>query len=145
MSPITGRKLRDRHGRGMRGPGVVPRVPGRPELATPRDRFDNLVLAVAERVEQRCVRSHGADRLGLIEYAVEDAPLVPHDWATDHVPLASLVRGAGTTASRLVLFRRPIEHRCASRDELADLIHVVIVEQLADLLGIPPSEVDPNF
>lgn len=134
------RRIRDRHGRGARGPGVMPRQPGVPELPTDRERFDAIVLAVAEAVERRC-----AHRLGLIEYAVEEAPLVPDDWGTDQVPLASLVRGSGTRATRLVLFRRPIQHRAPTRDECEQLVRVVITEQLADLLGVPAEEIDPDY
>src|SRR3954454_2553628 len=100
------RRIRDRRGRGMRGPAVVPAVPGRPELRTARERFDDLALGIVTEIEARW-----QDRLGLVEYAVEDAPQVPDDWATGTVPLSSLMRGTGATPTRLVLFRRPIEHR----------------------------------
>lgn len=118
----------------------MPRRPGVPELPTDRERFDAIVLAVAHSVERRC-----AHRLGLIEYAVEEAPLVPDDWGVDQVPLASLVRGSGTTATRLVLFRRPIQHRAISREECEELVRVVITEQLADLLGVSAEEIDPDY
>ena len=134
------RRRRDRHGRGMRGPGVVPRVPGQPELRTPRERFDDLALGVVMEVDARW-----QDRLGLVEYAVEDTPLVPDDWATETVPLSSLVRGSGTTPTRLVIFRRPIEHRCETRTDLEALVLTVVVEQVAELLGIEPEQVDPRY
>jgi len=124
----------------MRGPGVVPRVPGRPELLTRRERFDDLALGIVTEIDARW-----ADHLGLVEYAVEDTPLVPDDWQLDDVPLASLVRGSGATPTRLVLFRRPIEHRCESRTELEDMVLMVVVEQIAELLGIEPERVDPRY
>lgn len=133
-------RRRDRHGRGMRGPGVVPRVPGQPELRTPRERFDDLALGIVMEIDERW-----QDRLGLVEYAVEDTPLVPDDWTTETVPLASLVRGSGTTPTRLVLFRRPIEHRAETRSDLEALVLTVVVEQIADLLGIEPEQVDPRY
>ena len=37
----------------MRGPAVLPRDPGTPELPTARDRFDELVLAVVSDIEER--------------------------------------------------------------------------------------------
>ena len=137
-------RRRDRHGRGMRGPGVVPAVPGTPMMRTRRERFDDLALGIVEEIDERW-----QDRLGLVEYAVEDTPLVPDGWADgwhDHpVPLASLVRGSGATPTRLVLFRRPIEHRCETRADLEALILTVVVEQVADLLGIEPERVDPRY
>jgi len=124
----------------MRGPAVRPRDPGSPELRTRRERFDALVLDVVTELDERW-----QEHLGLVEYAVEDAPLIPDDWETDRVPLASLVRGSGSTPSRLVVFRRPIEHRSASRADLEQLVVSVVVEQLAELLGIEPREVDPRY
>ena len=124
----------------MRGPAVLPRQPGRPELRTPRERFDELALDIVTEVDQRW-----QDRLGLVEYAVEDAPLIPDDWSPDTVPLSSLVRGTGATPTRLVLFRRPIEHRAETRDDLEALVHTVVVEQLAELLDLTPDQVDERY
>jgi predicted Zn-dependent protease with MMP-like domain len=123
----------------MRGPAVMPRRPGKPELRTERERFDALVLGIVTDIDERW-----SDRLGLVEYAVEDAPLIPDDW-TGHVPLSSLVRGTGTQATRLVLFRRPIEHRCETRSDLEAMVLTVVVEQVAELLGIDAAEVDPRY
>ena len=81
----------------------------------------------------------------LVEYAVEDAPQIPDDWETDQVPLSSLVRGSGATPTRLVLFRRPIEHRAETRADLEALVLTVVVEQVAELLGIDPEQVDPRY
>lgn len=134
------RRTRDRRGRGMRGPAVLPAVPGRPELRTARERFDDLALGIVTEVDRRW-----QDRLGLVEYAVEDTPHLPDDWSTDTVPLSSLVRGSGATPTRLVLFRRPIEHRCDSREELEALVLTVVVEQIAELLGLDAEEVDPRY
>lgn len=124
----------------MRGPAILPERPGRPALRTPRERFDELALDLVTEVDQRW-----QDRLGLVEYAVEDAPQIPDDWTSDTVPLASLVRGTGATPTRLVLFRRPIEHRAESRAELEALVLTVVVEQVAELLGIDPELVDPRY
>ncbi|GAA5150443.1 metallopeptidase family protein [Nocardioides marinquilinus] len=133
------RRTRDRHGRGMRGPAVMPRVPGTPELRTARDRFDDLVLAVVTEVEERW-----KERLGLVEYAVEETPQLPDDWGEASVPLSSLVRGSGSRPTRIVLFRRPIEHRAETRTDLEAMVLTVVVEQVAELLGIAPEDVDPR-
>lgn len=86
-----------------------------------------------------------SDRLGLVEYAVEDTPQLPDDWEPGTVPLSSLVRGSGATPTRLVVFRRPLEHRAADRMELEAMVLTVVVEQVAELLGIDPSQVDPRY
>ena len=124
----------------MRGPAILPERPGEPVLPTPRERFDELVLEVVADIERRW-----ADRLGLVEYGVEDAPQIPDDWATGTVPLSSLVRGSGGQPTRLVLFRRPIEHRCETRADLDALVLTILVEQVAELLGIDPADVDPRY
>jgi predicted Zn-dependent protease with MMP-like domain len=134
------RLTRDRRGRGQRGPGIVPRDPGVPERPTRRERFDRLVLDIVTEVDARWHR-----QLGIVEYAVEDTPLLPDDWGEDTVPLSSLIRGAGGEASRLVLFRRPIEHRCETRAELEAMVLTLVVEQVAELLGLPPEDVDPRY
>lgn len=124
----------------MRGPAVMPRVPGQPETPTRRERFDELVLSIVTEIDERW-----QDRLGLVEYAVEDAPQIPDDWASETVPLSSLIRGSGSTPSRLVVFRRPIEHRCETRGDLEAMVLTVIVEQVAELLGIDADQVDPRY
>lgn len=127
----------------MRGPGVLPAglggEPRTPPARTRRGRFDDLVLGVVAEIEEAW-----RDRLGLVEYAVEDTPLLPDDWA-EAVPLSALVRGQGATPTRLVLFRRPIEHRATSREELEALVLTVVVEQVAELLGIDAEDVDPRY
>lgn len=124
----------------MRGPAVLPAVPGRPALRTPRERFDALALGIVTEIDHRW-----QDRLGLVEYAVEDTPQLPDDWSTTTVPLSSLVRGSGTTPTRLVIFRRPIERRCEGRADLEAMVLTIVVEQVAELLGIPAEDVDPRY
>ena len=114
----------------MRGPAVVPRDPRRPELRTARERFDDLALGIVT---------------DLVEYAVEDAPQIPDDWDSGTVPLSSLVRGSGADPTRLVLFRRPIEHRCETRTDLEAMVLTVVVEQVAERLGIDAELVDPRY
>jgi predicted Zn-dependent protease with MMP-like domain len=109
-------------------------------MPTSGERFDALVLDLVADLEERW-----ADRLGLVEYAVEDAPQIPDDWHPDTVPLSSLVRGARGAPTRLVLFRRPIEHRAETRLELEALVLTVLVEQVAELLGIDAELVDPRY
>lgn len=134
------RRARDRRGRGMRGPGILPADPGTPALRTARQKFDQLVLDVVTPLDERWQH-----HLGLVEYAVEDAPMLPDDWGDETVPLSSLVRGKGQDPTRLVIFRRPVEHRATNRDELEAMVHTVVVEQLAELLNLTPGQVDERY
>ena len=142
----TGRRAgrrRDRRGRGLRGPTLLPgpHAPsGVPAVRSPRAAFDSIVLAFATDLETRW-----HTELGLVEFAVEEAPMVDEDWRADTVPLASLVRGTGGSPDRLVLFRRPIELRSATRGDLSAMVLTVLVEQVSELLGRPPEEVDPRY
>jgi hypothetical protein len=127
----------------MRGPGVLPgplSPGGVPAVRSPKAAFDAVVLSVVQDLEQRW-----HDELGLVEFAVEETPLLPDDWDSGTVPLASLVRGAGSRPTRLVLFRRPIELRSDSRDDLFAMVLTVLVEQVSELLGRPPEEIDPRY
>lgn len=133
-------RRRDRRGRGLRGPGVLPRVPGVPELRTARDRFDALTLSIISEIDGRW-----SSHLPLVEYAVEDTPQVPDDWRADQVPLSSLIRGSGAKPTRIVLFRRPIEHRCETRSDLEAMVLTVVVEQVAELLNVEPQVIDPRY
>jgi predicted Zn-dependent protease with MMP-like domain len=105
-----------------------------------RAAFDELVLGVVQELEERW-----SQELGLVEFAVEETPLVPDDWSADTVPLATLVRGSGAAPTRLVLFRRPIELRSETRDDLSAMVLTVLVEQVSELLGRPPEEIDPRY
>ncbi|WP_312855983.1 metallopeptidase family protein [Nocardioides stalactiti] len=136
------RTTRDRRSRGLRGPAALghPSLGRPPRPRTRREAFDRMVLDIVTSIDERW-----SDRLGLVEYAVEDTPQLPDDWEPGSVPLASLVRGTGTHPSRLVLFRRPLEHRAADRIDLEAMVLTVVVEQVAELLGIPPSDVDPRY
>jgi len=127
----------------MRGPGLLPgplAPTGVPAARSAKATFDAIVLSVLEDLESRW---HA--ELGLVEFAVEEAPMVPDDWTSDTVPLASLVRGTGAAPTRLVLFRRPIELRAETRADLTALVLTVLVEQVSELLGRPPEEIDPRY
>jgi len=141
--PRRAGRRRDRHGRGPRGPAALPgplsphglQYPG-----TAAERFDALVLDVVEELAKRW-----GDRWGALEFGVEETPLIPTGWAPDEVPLATSVPAAPGRPPRIVLFRRPIELRAPTRPELTAMVLAVLVEQLADLLGVPPQEVDPRY
>lgn len=127
----------------MRGPafGDTPlAVRGIPVRRTPAEQFDH----VAWRV-MRAVVAPWTGRLGDVELAVEEVPVLPAQWAASTVPLASYVEAKGGQRPRLVLFRRPLEHRAENLTELEALLLTVIVEQLAEVLGIPAEDVMPGF
>jgi predicted Zn-dependent protease with MMP-like domain len=142
------RPNRDRHGRGLRG-SLYPST--LPAASTRAERFDALVLAALEPIEARW-----RTELTKLDVAVDDVPDVRGDdpsvtaegTLTDAgVPLARLVpagvdrRGLPTKA-RIVLFRRPLEARARDGADLADLVHHVLVDQVANYLGVDPNVID---
>jgi predicted Zn-dependent protease with MMP-like domain len=121
----------------MRGPLSPHELP----LARTRaERFDDLVLDAVERLELRW-----AEELRAVEFAVEDVPSSDPQRPDEPVPLARLLPGPGGAPRRIVVYRWPIESRVGDRAELAALVHDLVVEQVAELLGLEPTEVDPRY
>jgi predicted Zn-dependent protease with MMP-like domain len=138
-------RRRDRHGRGLRGRLVPTDVPLYRSRA---QQFDDLVLDAVARLEPRW-----ESELSGIEFAVQEVPdeeiqgddLVP-------VPLARIDPGeadpnapSGARSPRIVLYRRPLLARAEDEDELSELIFDVVVEEIAELLGLDPDAIDPGY
>lgn len=135
---------RDRHERGLRGPLVLPNALGVRRAAPPRPAtrvafFDDAVGAAVERVSRDC-----PDALVGITVGVEDVPNFDPSWAGGRVPLASAVEASAARPAQVVLYRRPLEHRAASRQGLRILVHRTVVEQLSALTGRSAEEIDPD-
>ncbi|KWZ73047.1 hypothetical protein HMPREF3198_01405 [Winkia neuii] len=45
----------------------------------------------------------------------------------------------------MVLYRIPLSSRASNQKELTKLIRLVLVDQIASTLSIPPDEVDSDF
>ncbi|WP_019855375.1 metallopeptidase family protein [Actinopolyspora mortivallis] len=145
-------KRRERRGRGLRGPLYPSSLPAAKSRS---QRFDALVLEALEPIEQRW-----QTELTQLDVAVDEVPEVegtsPESvvWGDDvvldsNVPLARLVpagvdrRGLPTRA-RIVLYRRPLEARARNRADLVDLLYEVLVEQVANYLGLDPGVIGGN-
>lgn len=142
-----------RRGREMRGPLLPPTVPGWRSRA---ERFDMAVLEAYEPIERRW-----QERVSALDVAVDEIPRIsakdpdsvqwpPEVVADGPIALARLipagvdVRGNATRA-RIVLFRKPIERRAKDTVELAELLHDVLVAQVATYLDVEPSVIDPTI
>jgi len=114
------------------------------------------VLEAYEPIERRWQQ-----RLTGLDVAVDEIPrIAPKDpdtvqWppevvADGPIALARLipagvdVRGQNTRA-RIVLFRKPIERRAKDSIDLTDLLHDILVAQVATYLGVEPSVIDPSI
>ncbi len=118
----------------LAGP-LSPNPPLRDDRA---QQFDELVISLVERLAARW-----EDELRDVEFGTEDVPQIPDGWTGEPVPLGSVVRARTTEPARIVLFRRPIELRARTSLERAALVHDVLVEHIADLLGREADEIDP--
>jgi predicted Zn-dependent protease with MMP-like domain len=61
------------------------------------------------------------------------------------VPLARLLPARAGQPARIVLYRRPLELRAVDRLDLEDLVHDIVVEEVAHFLGLAPDVVDPGY
>ncbi|WP_432252411.1 metallopeptidase family protein [Streptomyces sp. HNM1019] len=137
----------------MRGPIAPPQVP----LSVSRaDSFVDLVQDSAERLERRWPQLSGVD------FTVLEVPTpglggpgsgggpdghggAADGWDGESVPLGRFIAARGDAPDRIVIYRRPVEIRAKNRDERALLVHEVVVEQVAELLGLAPESVDPRY
>lgn len=116
----------------MRGPVAPPQVP----LSTSRaDSFRDLVQDSVERLERRW------PQLAEVDFVVLEVP----ETAEEIVPLGSALSAEKGRPAQIAVYRRPVELRTKSRDERALLIHEIVVEQVAELLGLAPESVDPRY
>ncbi len=137
-APGPGPARRERHGRGPRGPLLPAALP---TSRSRREAFNDHVLDAVQQLEGRW-----AAQLDAVEFAVEDVPPSdPAPWEDCAVPLARLFPAVDDLPTRIVLYRRPIETRVDDRSALAPIVHEIIVEQVAGMLGIEPAQVDPRL
>ncbi|GGO88074.1 hypothetical protein GCM10012280_27990 [Wenjunlia tyrosinilytica] len=120
----------------MRGPIAPPQVP----LALTRsEAFDDLVRESADRLERRF------PQLSEVQFAVQEVPPTIKSGDSDTVPLGRIISSAKSPPDRIVIYRRPVEIRAKSREDRAALVHEIVVEQVAELLGLSPEAVDPRY
>src|SRR5699024_547734 len=146
------RPARDRHGRGLRGPLLPQQTP---RFRTRGQRFDMEVLEAYSPIHNAYL-----DELLGLDIAVVTVPRMRLRAAmsilrADHVadgpvPLGRIVPAgvdsAGRpTRARLVIFRKPVEARCANRAEREELLGAVLTALVANYLNIDPEVIDPRF
>jgi hypothetical protein len=157
-------RRRNRHGRGLRGSLVPWPLPGN---LTRSEQFDEWVLESAERLE----RLWGG-RILHVEFIVQEIPdnleamtreslqgllgsCLPAGSGTDATGSAPGGNGPEAGSSRtgaapgglptIVVYRRPVELAARGVVPLNEMVHDVVVEQAAELLGMSPEAVDPAY
>jgi predicted Zn-dependent protease with MMP-like domain len=132
-------RRRDRHGRGLRGPLAPPQVP---ISLTRSELFEDYIRESVERLERRWPQ--------LIDVEFEVAEVPEETGAAtgpdpDGVPLGRVVTARQGAKSRITIYRRPVEIRAKSREDRAALVHEILIEQVAELLGLSPDAIDPRY
>jgi predicted Zn-dependent protease with MMP-like domain len=123
--------------------------PGVPLYRTRSEQFDDIVLDAVARLEPRWEAE-----LASVEFAVQEVPEAD-ELADDagEIPLARVIPGSPehgdpalpATPTRIVVYRRPLMARSENDDDLRDLVYDVVVEELAQALGVDPDSIDPHY
>lgn len=133
------RRRRDRHGRGLRGRLMLPPLPG---ARTRSEHFDDLVVESADRLQD--IWGGSLDR---VQFAVDEIPGALEDLAAlgQPVPMASLRPAESNSLATITVYRRPIVQATDNDEELREIVHDSVVEQVALLLNLTPESVDPAY
>ena len=137
----VGARIRDRRGRGMRGPAVAPARARAARAAAPA------ASASTTSCSASSPRSTSAGRTGSAWWSTPSRTPRRSPTTGPRAPCRCRrwCAAPAATPTRLVLFRRPIEHRCETRTDLEAMVLTIVVEQVAELLGIDAEEVDPRY
>ncbi len=132
-------RRRNRHGRGLRGELMLPTLPG---YRTRSDRFDEMVMDSAQRLHDIWGKP-----LDGVRFAVDEIPQGLEQLVADRTPAPMGFYEPATPDEGpvITLYRRVIENACSSREELQDLVHDVVVERTAEMLGVAPETLDPVY
>src|SRR6476660_1449018 len=133
------RRRLNRHGRGLRGEVMLPAHPG---YRTRGDRFDDMVLDSAQRLHDIWGKTLDGVRFGVDEIPPNLEQLAAN---ASTPPMGSYTPAAGGDGPMITVYRRVVEQACSSVEELQDLVHDVVEEHTADMLGVAPETLDPVY
>lgn len=133
------RRRRDRHGRGLRGRIMLPPLPG---ARTRSEHFDDLVVESADRLQD--IWGGALDR---VQFAVDEIPGALEELVAlgEPAPMASLRPAEKSGPATITVYRRPIIQVTEGDEELREVVHDSVVEQVAILLNLTPESVDPAY
>ena len=133
------RRHRNRHGRGLRGELIPAHLAG---SRTRSEQFDIWVLESAQRLERLW-----GEGIQAYQFVVQDIPPGLEELAQSgsHLPFGAGALGSGSQPPVITVYRHPVESAARGLVPVSDLIHDVVVEQLATLMGLEPETVDPTY
>lgn len=141
----------ERRGRGPRGLILPPHVP---RYASRSTAFDEHALEAFARID-----STFHDELTGLDLAVDMVPRMrlrkgaewPESVAADGIIALGRVVPASYDADgtpirpRIVLFRKPIEERCANEHEMQRLLQTILTKLVAYYLNVEPELINPLY
>ncbi|GAB3548380.1 metallopeptidase family protein [Arthrobacter tumbae] len=138
QSRYAGRR-RDRHGRGLRGELIPSHLPG---SRTRSERFEDWVMESAQRLERLW-----GDKIQDVQILVLEIPDGLEQMAPETVRglLGTSTPAADRKPATITVYRHPIEMTAKGYVPANELVHDVVVEQMAELLGMAPEAVDPAY
>ncbi len=132
-------RRRRRHGRGLRGNLIPQHLPGSRSRS---ERFEGWVAESSQRLEQLW-----GTAISDIQFVVYDIPEGLEELAArlEAAPLASNIPAQLGRPAVIAVYRCPTETAARDQFPVPDLIHDVVIEQVSELMGIPPEAVDPGY
>ncbi|MFC3298607.1 metallopeptidase family protein [Arthrobacter agilis] len=132
-------RRRNRHGRGMRGELLPPHLPG---ARSRSEQFDDWVMESAQRLERLW-----GEKIQDLQIVVQEIP----DGLEELTPQAMRdLLGSCTPAlpghpAVITIYRHPVLMAARALMPVNELVHDVVVEQTAELMGLAPEAVDPAY
>ncbi|THJ67879.1 metallopeptidase family protein [Arthrobacter echini] len=132
-------RRRNRRGRGLRGELLPQHLPGSRSRS---ERFDDWVLDSVQRLERLW-----GERIQDLQIVVQE---IPDDLENRTAETINGLLGSSTPArpgrpAVITLYRHPILMAARNVLPLNELVHDVVVEQTAELMGLEPEAVDPAY
>jgi predicted Zn-dependent protease with MMP-like domain len=132
-------RRRNRHGRGLRGEMMLPTHPG---YRTRSDRFDDMVLDSAQRLHDIWGKTLDGVRFGVDEIPPDLEQLAAN---SAPAPMGAYIPATDGDGPMITVYRRVVEQASGGLDDLQDLVHDVVVEHTAEMLGVAPETLDPVY
>lgn len=132
-------RRRNRRGRGMRGELLPQHLPGSRSRS---EQFDDWVMESAQRLERLW-----GERIQDLQIMVQEIPDGLEDMTavTLRGMLGSCRPATPGRPAVITVYRHPVLMAARSVVPVNELVHDVVVEQTAELMGLSPEAVDPAY
>ncbi|MHA7210713.1 metallopeptidase family protein [Arthrobacter sp. MDT1-65] len=132
-------RRRNRRGRGMRGELFPQHLPASRSRS---EQFDDWVMESAQRLERLW-----GERIQDLQIVVQEIPDGLEEMTSDTLRglLGSCSPAAPGRPGVITVYRHPVLMAAKALLPVNELVHDVVVEQTAELMGLAPEVVDPAY